>query len=306
MKEYDVIIIGGGPAGLGAAVYSSRAQLKTVVFEKGLVGGQIVLSDEIENYPGFENPISAFDLTDAMKRQAERFDAEFLTDEVTDISIENGTKIVTTYSGKFQAKAIIYTGGAIPRKLGAPGEKEYTGKGVSYCATCDGALYRGKTVAVIGGGDSAVEEALFLTRFVKKVYIVHRRDKLRANPTVAERAEKNEKIEFVWDSTINEITGSQFVEGMNVHNKKTNEDSVIAIDGIFIYVGILPNNELVKDLVEMNKQGFVITDDEMKSKTEGLWVAGDIRQKMLRQVITATSDGAIAAESVLKWLEEQE
>lgn len=304
MKKYDVVIVGGGPAGLGAAVYAARAQLKTAVFEKGLVGGQIVLSDEIENYPGFTDAISPFDLTESMKKQAERFDAEFITSEITNIELDKEKKIVSTSSEDYETKAVIYAGGAVPRKLGAPGEIEYTGKGVSYCATCDGALYRGKTVAVIGGGDSAVEEALFLTRFTEKVYIIHRRDKLRANATVVERAKNNDKIEFVWDTIVEEINGSLFLESLKLFNKKTKKQSTLEVDGTFIYVGILPNNLLVKDFVELDKQGFIVADDEMKSKTEGLWIAGDIRKKTLRQVVTATSDGAIAAESVQKWIEE--
>lgn len=304
MKSYDVIIVGGGPAGLAAAIYASRAQLKTAMFEKGLVGGQICLTEEVENYPGFENPVSGFVLADTFKKQAERFGTEIISEEVTEIKITDENKIVQSTEEEYVTKAIIFGGGASPRKLAAPGETKYTGKGVSYCATCDGALYRGKTVAVIGGGDSAVEEANFLTRFAEKVYVVHRRDKLRANATVAERALNNEKIEFVWDSVVEEIAGDQFVNEIKLFNKKTEEHFSKKVEGVFIYVGIIPNNELIKNYVELDEQGFVIVDDEMKAKTNGLWVVGDLRRKHLRQVVTATSDGAIAAESVQKWIEE--
>ena len=302
--EYDVIIVGAGPAGLSAATYASRSRLKTAVFEKGLVGGQIALSSEIENYPGFENVMSGFELIDKMQKQAEKFEAEFIQEEIKEIKPEGQIKEVITSSNTYKAKVVIYAAGANPRKMGVPGEDKFYGRGVSYCATCDGALYRNKTVAVIGGGDSAVEEGIFLTKFATKVYIIHRRDKLRANPITQERAFKNEKIEFIWDSVVEEVTGDQFVNGLNLYNKKTEERRNVAIDGVFVYIGILPTNELLKDKVETDDQGFLIVDKDMKTKYDGLYAAGDVLSKTLRQVVTATSDGAIAAFMAEKYIEE--
>lgn len=301
--DYDIAIIGGGPGGLSAAIYASRGGLDTVVFEKGLVGGQIVLTADIENYPGFEENLSGFDIADKMKKQANNFGTEFKMEEVLEVKPKGKIKSVVTNSKEYKVRSIIIATGANPRKLGVEGEARLTGKGVSYCATCDGALYRDKIVAVVGGGDSAVEEALFLTRFARKVYIIHRRDKLRAIKLVRERAFRNEKIEIVWNSIVKEIEGKDFVENLKLHNKEDDRDFDLTIDGVFMYVGIIPNNKLVKEFVELDEQGFIQTDASMSTNIPGLYAVGDINQKVLRQVVTAASDGATAAFEAEKWIE---
>ena len=302
--RYDVAIIGGGPAGLGAAIYAARGGLKTVVFEKGLFGGQIVLTTEVENYPGFPEVLSGFELIDQMKKQAERFEATFREEEVQAIGLEGLCKIIETDSGKYRCKSIIYAAGAHPRKLNVPGEERLTGRGVSYCATCDGALYRDKVVAVVGGGDSAVEEAMFLTKFAKKVYIIHRRDQLRAVHAVQQRALANDKIEIVWNTVIHEIQGEERVENLSLFDRKQEKHFELTVDGVFIYVGIIPNNELIESRIELDPQGFVLTDDSCHTNIPGIFAAGDIIHKVLRQVVTAVSDGATAAFSAEKWITE--
>jgi thioredoxin reductase (NADPH) len=302
--NYDIIIIGAGPAGLSAGIYAARGGLKTAIFEKGLIGGQIMLTTEVENYPGFEHVISGYKLIDQMRLQAEGFGVEFVEEEITAVALDGLCKIVETESGQHRAKAIILCTGAHPRRLKIPGEERLIGRGVSNCATCDGALYRGKTVAVIGGGDSAIEEALFLTKFASKVYIVHRRDQLRAIYTIQQRAFNNEKIEFIWNSIPIEIIGENRLEKLVLLNKVTEKTSELQVDGCFIYVGILPNNQLLESRVELDESGFVMTDEHMHTNIPGIYAAGDIRHKVLRQVVTAVSDGAIAAWSAEKWVEE--
>lgn len=302
--EYDVAIIGGGPAGLAAAVYAARGGMKTVIFEKALIGGQITTTADVENYPGFEDNMSGFDIADKMRKQAEKFGTEIKQENIKSIQSDNFYKVIETDSNKYNIKSVILATGANPRKLGVQGEAKYTGRGVSYCATCDGALYRDKIVAIVGGGDSAVEEAIFLTKFAKKVYIIHRRDELRAVKLIQKRAFENEKIEIIWDSIVKEIKGGDFIEIVELYNKKTKETSELDLDGIFIYVGIIPNNELVKSDVDLDEQGFILTDETMCTKVPGLFAAGDVVHKVLRQVVTAASDGAIAAFSAEKWTEE--
>ncbi len=300
--SYDVLIIGAGPAGLSAAVYAARGGLNTAVFEKAIVGGQITVTSEVENYPGFEDAIDGVELTDRMKKQAERFGAKFIDEEVTAIGLEGLCKIVETGYDKYRAKSIIFCTGAHPRRMNVPGEERLIGRGVSYCATCDGALYRDKVVAVVGGGDSAVEEGMFLTRFAKKVYVIHRRDSLRAQKIIQERAFKNPKMEFVWDTVVQEIRGEDRVAELELYNRKTETVSVLPVDGIFIYVGILPNNQLLESRVELDSGGFVITDENMHTNIPGIYAAGDIRKTVLRQVVTATADGAVAAWNAEKWI----
>jgi thioredoxin reductase (NADPH) len=300
--NYDVLIIGGGPAGLSAAIYAARGGLKTGLFEKGIIGGQINVTDEVENYPGFPEPLSGFDLTDKMRQQAERFQTRFIDEEVTAIGLEGLCKIIETRENSYRAKALIVCTGAHPRLLNVPGEERFTGRGVSYCATCDGALYRDKVVAVVGGGDSAIEEGLFLTRFAKKVIVIHRRDELRAQKIIQERAFNNPKMEFIWDTVVQEIHGDGKIEKLELVNRKTNAISFVPVDGIFIYVGILPNCELFESRLKLDGGGFVITDDHMHTNVPGIYAAGDIRSTVLRQVVTATSDGAVAAWSAEKWI----
>ncbi len=302
--KYDVMIIGGGPAGLSAAIYSARGGLKTGVFEKALIGGQINVTDEVENYPGFPEALSGFDLTDRMRQQAERFKAKFIDEEVTEVGLEGLCKIIGTSENTYRTKSLIICTGAHPRLLNVPGEEHYTGRGVSYCATCDGALYRDKVVAVVGGGDSAIEEGIFLTRFAKKVIVIHRRNELRAQKIIQERALANPKMEFIWDTVIQEIHGAAKVEKLELVNRKTLEISFLPVDGVFIYVGILPNNELIESRLELDSGGFIITDETMHTNVPGIYAAGDIRRTVLRQVVTAASDGAVAAWSAEKWIME--
>ena len=256
----------------------------------------------MENYPGFEEPLSGFELTEKMRLQAERFGTKFHDEEITAIGLEGLCKIIQTKDNTYRAKSVIICTGAHPRRLNVPGEEPFTGRGVSYCATCDGALYRDKIVAVVGGGDSAIEEGLFLTRFAKKVIVVHRRDSLRAQKIIQERAFKNPKMEFVWDTVVQEIRGDSKVKELELYNRKTNQITHIPVDGVFIYVGILPNNELLESRLELDSAGFVLTDEYMHTNVPGIYAAGDIRHTVLRQVVTATSDGAIAAWSAEKWI----
>jgi thioredoxin reductase (NADPH) len=303
---YDTIIIGAGPAGLAAAIYAARSGMKTAVFEKAIVGGQITVTQDVENYPGFEEPVSGFDLTEQMRKQAVRFEAEFIDAEVTEITLETNSKLIVTHENQYKAKSIIFCSGAYPRRLNVPGEEKLTGRGVSYCATCDGALYRNKIVAVIGGGDSAIEEGMFLTKFADKVYVVHRRDALRAQYIIQQRAFKNPKLEFIWDTVLQEIKGDTKVSELELYNRKTDKISILKVDGVFIYVGILPNNTLLESRLKLDEQGFVITDEFMHTNIPGIFAAGDIRSKALRQVVTAASDGAIAAWSAEKWITEHQ
>jgi thioredoxin reductase (NADPH) len=298
------MIIGGGPAGLSAAIYAARGGLKTGLFEKGIIGGQITVTDEVENYPGFPEAMSGFELTERMRAQAERFRAHFIDEEVTAIGMEGLCKIIETPQNKYRTKALIVCTGAHPRLLNVPGEERFTGHGVSYCATCDGALYRDKIVAVVGGGDSAVEEGLFLTRFAKRVVVIHRRDELRAQKIIQDRAFKNPKMGFIWDTVVQEIHGTDKIEKLEVVNRKTQKISFIPVDGVFIYVGILPNNGLLESRLELDSAGFVLTDEFMHTNVPGIFAAGDIRHTVLRQVVTATSDGAVAAWSAEKWIME--
>lgn len=302
--QYDVAIIGGGPGGLSAAIYAARGGLKTIVFEKALIGGQIVVTADVENYPGFEENMTGFEIADKMQKQAEKFGAEIAMEEVKAIGIEGLCKVVETDASIYRVKSLIFATGAHPRKLAVPGEEKYTGRGVSYCATCDGALYRDKIVAVVGGGDSAVEEALFLTKFARKVYIIHRRDQLRAVQIVQERALKNEKIEVIWNTVVQAIEGGDLVEKLILVNRKTNQISELKIDGVFIYVGIIPNSQLLESRTKLDEQGFVLTDISMHTEIPGVFSAGDVNHKVLRQAITASSDGATAAFSAEKWIEE--
>ncbi len=308
MKVFDVIIIGGGVGGLSAAIYAARGNLKTAVFEKALVGGQINITFEVENYPGFPEVMSGFELTDKFKQQADKFGPEFIEEEVVkvDFKSKDGLKTIYTEDDEYKAKTIIVATGAHPRKLGCPGEEDYIGKGVSYCATCDGALYRDKVVAVIGGGDSAVEEGMFLTRFAKKVYIIHRRDELRAVKSIQDRAFKNEKMEFIWDSVVEEVKGDNLVSHINIKNVKSNETKDLAVDGVFVYVGIIPNNELLREEITLDGSGFVPTNEIMETNIPGVFAIGDLRVTPLRQVITASSDGAIAAFYAEKFISEHE
>ncbi|GED72665.1 thioredoxin reductase [Brevibacillus reuszeri] len=301
-KIYDVIIAGAGPAGMTAAVYTSRANMSTLMLERGIPGGQMANTEEIENYPGFSSILGP-DLSTKMFEHAQQFGAEYAYGEIKEIRDEEPYKRVVAGDKEYLAKSVIVATGAEHRLLGAPGEKELSGRGVSYCAVCDGAFFRNKELVVVGGGDSAVEEAVFLTRFASKVTIVHRRDQFRAQKILQKRAFENEKIEVIWDSAVKEIRGEGKVQSVLLENTKTGEQSELATDGVFIYVGMDPLTESVRPLGITNDAGYVLTDEKMYTKVKGVFAAGDVREKMLRQVVTATGDGSIAAQSAQHFVE---
>ena len=302
-KIYDVAIIGGGPAGLSAGLYASRAKMDAVIIEKGKWGGQAATTEELENYPGsIEHPTGP-KLTERMKIQAEAFGTECLKAEVTGFDFSNKVKLVKLSKGEIRAKTVIYATGAQPMLLGAPGELEFRGKGVSYCATCDADFFAELDVVVIGGGDAAVEEAIYLTRFAEKVTIVHRREEFRAAKSIVLNAMQNDKINVIWNTVVEEIYGDGIVEGIKMKNIQTGEVTDFRTDGVFVFVGTKPITETIKGLVDMDTKGYIIADEEMKTSVEGVFAAGDVRVKSLRQVITACADGAIAAVNAEKYIE---
>ena len=298
----DLIIIGAGPAGLTAGLYAARARLGTVLLERLAPGGLIVTTDWVENYPGFPEGISGFELMDRIKRQAERFGLIIQGQEVVRLELSPEKKTVVTDKGNLETRTLILATGALPEKLGIEGEALLTGRGVSYCATCDGAFFRDQEVAVIGGGDTAVEEALFLTRFASRVYIIHRRDELRATKLLQERALSEQKIKIVWDTIPMHIAGDTGVEGIHIKNVKTGQESYLPLQGVFVFIGYKPNNDLVEGLVELDESGFVVTNNHMETSVAGVFAAGDIRSKLLRQVSTAVGEGATAAFAAEKYL----
>lgn len=292
---HDVVIVGGGPAGYAAALYSARAKLDTLLIEKMFSGGQMATTNLMENYPGFEEPIGGPDLALRMEKQARKFGAVVVNDEVVGMDLEDKIKVIRTTNNSHQSRAVILCMGAYPRMLGLPREEEFRGAGVSYCAVCDGAFFKGREVAVVGGGDTAAENALYLSRFCPKVYLIHRRNTLRASVSLQEELYNNKKIEFIWNSVVEEIIGQFGVEAVRLKSLETNETTVLPVDGLFISIGLLPNTSLVKGKVLLNDQDYIVTDENMKTNIPGVYAAGDIRQKILRQVITAASDGATAA-----------
>ncbi len=299
-KIYDIIILGGGPAGLTAAIYGGRAGYRVLVLEQMMFGGEISYSERFENYPGFPEGISGPEFSELMEKHALKFGAELKIAEIKETHLSGAKKKIITDGEEFTGKKVIIASGTVPRKIGIPGEQEYQGRGISYCATCDGAFFREKAVAVIGGGDAAVEEALFLTRFVKKIYLIHRRDSLRAVRHLQEELFENPKVEILWNTTVREIKGAQKVESLEL-TINGREDN-LPVDGVFIYIGRLPNTGFMGGQIETNEYGFINTDDEMRTPVPGVFAAGDIREKLLRQVITAAADGAIAAYSASKEL----
>lgn len=303
IHEFDTVILGGGPAGFSAGIYAARGAVSTAMIDINMMGGQPSNYLELENYPGFST-IGGFDLMEKFEEHADKFGVEkFPMQEIERVDLISNPKLIVTKEAEFRAKTVIIATGAQPMKLGVPGEKEFVGRGVSYCAVCDGAFYREKTVAVVGGGNAAVEEAMYLTKFADKVYIIHRRDALRADKIVQERAFKNDKIEFIWDTVVEEVKGDDLVDSLLIKNVKTGEHSTLSVNGVFPYIGMVPNIENVNGQLEQDKGGFIITDETMKTSVDGVFAVGDVRHTPLRQVITAAADGAVGAVYAVKYLE---
>lgn len=301
--EFDTVILGGGPAGLSAAIYSARGACSTAIVDTSMLGGQPTNYLELENYPGF-GLVDGFDLMEKFEQHVDKFGAQkFPMQEIESIDLVSQIKTIKTKEATFKAKSVIIATGAQSKKLGIPGEKEFTGRGVSYCAVCDGAFYRDKVVAVVGGGNAAVEEAMYLTKFASKVYIIHRRDKLRADKIVQERAFKNEKIEFIYDAIPKEVLGDNLVNMLILENTKTNIISNLEVDGVFPYIGFSPNVDGIQGQLSQDETGFIITDETMQTSVEGVFAVGDVRKTPLRQVITAASDGSVGAVYAVKYIE---
>ncbi|MCS7069228.1 MAG: thioredoxin-disulfide reductase [Meiothermus sp.] len=305
-QSYDVIIIGGGPAGLTSGIYAGRANLKTLILEKGLPGGQIAQTEEVENYPGFPEPISGPDLSERMVQQAKRFGAELVMDEVQGLEKTPEGFVVRGYEQSYRGRTVILATGANPKKLGVPGEEKFYGRGVSTCATCDGFFYRDKEVVVVGGGDAAVEEGLFLTKFARKVTLVHRRDTLRANKTAQARAFANPKMHFIWDTVVEEVLGEETVRGVRLKNLKTGEVYDYATDGVFVFIGHVPNTGFLNGLVELRPDGYVAVRDEIFTSVPGLFAAGDVADPIYRQLATSVGAGTRAAMMAERYLAEHE
>jgi len=305
-QEYDVVIIGGGPAGLTAGIYAGRGGLKTVILEKGLPGGQISQTDEVENYPGFPEGITGPELANRMAEQARKFGAEVVMDEVQGLEKTDEGFLVKAFERNYKARSVIIATGANPRMLGVPGEEKFYGRGVSTCATCDGFFYRDKEVVVVGGGDAAVEEGIFLTKFASKVTIIHRRDELRANKVAQERAFANPKIEFLLSHVVTEILGEESVTGVRVKNLKTGEEYVFPTDGVFVFVGSVPNTDFLKGVVELRPDGYVAVSEEIYTSVPGVFAAGDVADPIYKQLATSVGAGTRAAMTAEKWLMEQE
>ena len=302
-KEFDVVILGGGPAGFSAGIYTARGNVSTAILDVSMLGGQPSNYLELENYPGFMK-IGGFELMEKFEEHADMFGVQkFPMQEIEFIDLVSSPKIIKTKEAEFRAKSVIIATGAKPMKLGVKGEEEFVGRGVSYCAVCDGAFYKDKVVAIVGGGNSAVEEAIYLTKFASKVYIIHRRDELRADKIIQDRAAKNEKIEFVLNSVVGEIQGPDLVNNLILKNTKTDEMFNLAVDGVFPYIGITPNVENISGQITQDKAGFIITEETMKTSIDGVFAIGDVRKTPLRQVITAASDGAIAGVHAVKYIE---
>jgi thioredoxin reductase (NADPH) len=295
MNEYEVIIIGGGPAGLSAALYAARARLRSLLIEKGPLGGQITNAELIENYPGFPQGVSGMELGQLMQQQAAKYGLETLAAEATALELQGEKKLVTTTRGKFTARAVIIASGSERRKLGIPGEEEFTGRGVSYCATCDGPFFKESTVAVVGGGDAAITEALHLVKFASRVKVIHHRKELRASRILQEKALAEPKIEFIWDTRVVGIEGRDKVKRLNLSNVVTGEKATLEVAGVFVAIGLKPNTDYLKGVLPLDDAGYIVTNEKMETKVPGVFAAGDVRLNSARQAITAAGDGATAA-----------
>lgn len=305
-KIYEVIIIGGGPGGLTAGLYTSRARLSTLLIESALFGGQMTTTEVIENYPGFPQVVTGDELSRLMEEQAKRFGMETVTEEVVKVTLEGDMKVVQTYESTYRCETLIICTGTEYRKLGVPGEKEFAGKGVSYCATCDGAFFQDSQIFVVGGGDSALTEALFLTKFAKELTIVHRRDALRGTKIYQERVFANPKIKMLWNSVVKEIKGDKIVRSILVKNVKTGEVTELKTEGVFLFVGFSPRTQFLKGLIILDEAGYIITNEDCQTSVKGVFAAGDCRKRLLRQIATAVGDGATAAFAAEKYLEAKE
>ena len=302
---YDTIIIGGGPAGYTAALYTARAGLNTLVIERMSIGGQMALTGDIDNYPGFEEGVDGFTLGMKMQQSAERFGAKTEYAEVLNLALSDKVKVIETTNGTFYSKTVVLATGANPRELGVNGEAEFLGRGVHYCAHCDGRFYKDKVVAVVGGGNSAVSDALYLSRLAKQVYLIHRRDRLRATNVYHKPLLEAENIEFKWNSTIGELKAGEKLTGIKLKNTLTDEFFELSCDGLFVSIGRKPATELLKGIISLDENGYIIADESTKTNIEGVYAAGDVRTKTLRQVVTAVSDGAIAAHQIEEFLSKQ-
>ena len=306
-KIYDVLIVGGGGAGLTAALYTSRAKLSTLLLEKLTPGGQIALTDMVENYPGFPEGITGQEISQRMEEQAKRYGTEVSYEEVSKLEKKNGQFIIHTGGGEsVSCRSVIIASGATYRNLGVPREKELTGRGVSYCATCDGAFFKEKEIVVVGGGDSAMQEGIFLTRFVTHLTVIHRRDKLRASPLLQERARQNPKIKFVWDTVVTEILGDKKVEGVRLKNLKTNQVREFKTDGVFVFVGHEPNTGFLKGVVELDEKGYIKGGDGLKTSVPGVFVCGEVRSGAVKQLVSCCGEGCEAALAAQAYLENHE
>lgn len=306
MKKENVIIIGSGPAGLTAALYAARARLEPLVISGNQLGGQISITNEVENYPGFPQGTTGPELAQLMQEQAERFGARILVDEVTEVALQNGPPFrVKTHGETHESESVIVTVGASPRRLGIPGEEQYIGRGVSFCATCDGFFFRDKQVMVVGGGDSALEEGLFLTRFATQVEVVHRRDELRAGETLKQRAFDNQKMRFVWDTVVEEIRGDGKVEAVRLRNLKSDQVEERSTDGVFIFIGHDPNSQLFAGQLEMDERGYLVVDRKMMTNVPGVFAAGEIMDPLYRQIATSVGQGCAAAMMTERWLQDR-
>lgn len=300
-NKFDIAIIGGGPAGYTAAIYAGRAGYTSIVFEKMSPGGQMGITSNIENYPGYPE-IDGFSLTEKMMKQAKKFGAVMKSEQITEVKLDGDEKLLKTKRGEYIASAVIIATGAKPRYLDVTGEKEFTGRGVSYCASCDGMFYKGKTVVVNGGGDTAIEDALYLSNICEKVIIVHRRDEFRASKHGVKKVTERENISLVMNSTVEEILGDKSVNGVRVKNKVSGEESVIPCDGIFVAVGRIPDTDIFASQLELDNSGYIVAGEDCKTSLDGVYAAGDVRTKSLRQIVTACSDGACAIRSAEEWL----
>ncbi|MGE0242424.1 MAG: thioredoxin-disulfide reductase [Nitrososphaeraceae archaeon] len=303
-QSFDVIIIGSGPAGYTAATYTSRAKLKTLIVTGSLPGGQLMTTSEVENYPGFPNGIFGPELMMNMRQQAERFGSIIVDDEVTEVNFKQRPFFVKTYSKEYSSRAVLVCTGATPRKLGISGEEDYGGRGVSYCATCDGPFFKGEDIAVVGGGDTALEEATFLTKFGKSVKLIHRRNTLKASKILQEKSFDNPKIQFLWDSTITKITGDKKISKISIKNVNTKEESELSVGGLFVAIGHEPNTKIFKNQIEMDNHGYIVLKENSKTSVDGVFAAGDVHDFRYRQAITAAGFGCMAALDVEKWLTE--